>query len=116
MSDENKVSDYYVEGFSVLYQNEGEDLVRQFSVDFQDLNKQADDENISKERYHSILYGFQSAMRVVFGNYDLHPKEVPVDAMQRSVEFHGKILEKISEMEKKQDQELKEHDDERESV
>jgi hypothetical protein len=116
MSDENKVSNYYADGFSLLYQNEGEDLVRQFSVDFQDLNKQAKDEDISKEKYHSILYGFQGAMRVVFGNYDLYPKQTAVDAMQRSVEFHEKILEKISEMEKQQDQELKEHDNERKSV
>jgi hypothetical protein len=112
MSDENKeTNNFTVEGFSLLYMNEKENEIRHFFVDFQDLNKQAEIEKISKQEYNFILYGFENAMKIIFGNYNVFPKETPVDPFEKSLEFYEKILQKISEIEKKQIEEMKKDDD-----
>lgn len=104
MSDEEKDVDFGAGGFFMLYKNEGDQAVRQFAVDFTALNEQAKREKFSKDTYSGVLYGFESAVRIVLGNYNLTPRNEAVDSMAESQRF-TELFEKAVEEEKTRQEE-----------
>jgi hypothetical protein len=90
----------------MLYKNESEEVIRQFVVEFSSLNEQAEKENFSHEQYIGILYGFESAIRLILGNYNIFPKQTPVDSMQETEKFAKLIEENLNQEEQRQNQEM----------
>lgn len=96
---------YGAGGFFMLYKNEEENAVRQFAVDFTALNSQAENEGFSKDTYSGVLYGFESAVRVMLSNYNIVPRKTPIDSMAESEKLTELFAKAVQEEEKKQNEE-----------
>jgi len=97
-------SDFNAGGFFMLYKNEEDQAVRQFAVDFASLNEQAQRENFTKETYSGVLYGFESAVRIILGNYNIAPRTTPVDSLSESQRLTVMFEEALAAEEAKQKQ------------
>ena len=100
-------SDFNAGGFFMLYKNEEDQAVRQFAVDFASLNEQAQREKFSKETYSGVLYGFESAVRIILGNYNIVPRTTPVDSLTESQRLTVMFEEALAAEQAKQEEEMK---------
>ena len=105
VSEEN--SEFNAGGFFMLYKNENDSAVRQFAVDFASLNEQATREGFTKDTYSGVLYGFESAVRIILGNYNLTPRSTPVDSMAESQRLTVMFEEALAVEQAKQEEEMK---------
>jgi hypothetical protein len=87
---ETKKDDPY---FVLLYKNEEESQIRNISINLNPLVQQMKDEKLADKELNLVMYGFESAFRVMLNNYNLSPRVEPVD----SFADHATYLKKINE-------------------
>lgn len=88
--------------FFLLYKNENEDYIRNLSVNLQSLLDQAKAENLTDQQINLVMYGFESAFRVMMNNYNVSQRQIPIDAFG----MHETYLEKINESLEKEEKEV----------
>lgn len=94
--EEPKKDDPY---FILLYKNEEESQIRNLSINLKPLVKQMEDEKLADKELNLVMYGFESAFRVMMNNYNLTPRVDTVDAFADHESYLVKINEALDKEE-----------------